>query len=58
MTAPELAARRFLWALATGAAVGMVYGFLRPLRPKHTTLSDLLFLPAALYGWLFLNFRI
>lgn len=58
MTAPEIAIHRFLSAALVGAALGCVYGFLRPLRPKHTTLADLLFLFAALYGWLFVQFEI
>ena len=58
MTAPLLAAQRFLSAFCTGSVLGIVYGFLRPLRPKQTALSDLLFLFVSLYGWLFLHFRL
>lgn len=56
MIPPELAAHRFLYACLTGAVLGAVYGFLRPLRPRRTTLADGLFVLAALCGWLFLHF--
>ena len=46
MTDPALDARRFGIACLLGLALGLYYGFLRPLRPKHTVLSDFLFLPA------------
>ena len=58
MTTPALAALRFCYALLTGAALGAVYGFLRPLRPKWTTWADTLFVLTALYGWLFLHFQL
>ena len=47
---------RFLWGMVTGAALGLVYDFLRPLRPKHTALADSLFALAALYAFLVLHF--
>ena len=43
MIPPELAAHRFAYACLTGAALGAVYGFLRPLRPRRTTLAAGLF---------------
>lgn len=58
MTEPALDAWRFGWACLIGGALGVYYGFLRPLRPRHTVLSDLLFLPALGYGWLYLSFAI
>lgn len=58
MTAPVLAAQRFVYGCLTGAVLGAVYGFLRPLRPKRTTLSDSIFLLCALYGWLYLHFKL
>ena len=58
MTPPSLAASRFLWGLAIGAILGLLYGWLRPPRRKHPHLSDLLFMAAAFYGWLLLNFGI
>ena len=58
MTAPGIAAERFGTACLIGAGLGLVYGFLRPLRPKFTALSDLVFLLALLWGWLYLAFGI
>ncbi len=58
MITPALAFQRFLIALAMGAALGVCYGFLRPLRPRHTTLSDLLFLPVAFWVWLYHSFAV
>lgn len=58
MTAPALAADRFAAACLIGMALGLVYGFLRPLRPRLTALADFLFLLAAAAGWVFLSFRI
>ena len=49
---PALAAYRLACALALGAALGLFYGFLRPLRPRHTLLSDGLFL--AVTGWVWI----
>lgn len=58
MTGPALDGWRFLWACGIGLILGMYYGFLRPLRPRHTIVSDVLFLPALAYGWLYLGFAI
>lgn len=58
MTGPALDARRFALACLLGVVLGIYYGFLRPLRPRHTALSDLLFLPAAGYSWLYLGFAV
>ena len=58
MTAPEEAARRFLWACLLGLPLGAAYDFLRPLRPKFTAVSDGLFLLAAGWAWLYLGFGI
>lgn len=58
MTDPVLDARRFGIACLFGLGLGLYYGFLRPLRPKHTVLSDLLFLPAMFYSWLYLSFAV
>ena len=57
MTAPADAAVRFGWGLLLGASLGLFYGFLRPLRPKRTTLADGIFLLAAFYLWLLLQFQ-
>ena len=58
MTGPALDGWRFLWACGIGLILGMYYGFLRPLRPKRTLLSDALFMPALFFGWLYLGFAI
>ena len=58
MTAPTTDLQRVLWGLVLGYGLGAVYCFLRPLRPKYTTLSDLLFLPPAFYIWLYFSFAI
>lgn len=58
LTGPALDGWRFLWACGIGLILGMYYGFLRPLRPRHTVMSDVLFLPALMYGWLYLGFAI
>ena len=58
MTGPALDGWRFLWACGIGLVLGLYYGFLRPLRPKHTLISDVLFVPALFFGWLYLGFAI
>lgn len=58
MTGPALDGWRFLWACGIGLGLGLVYGFLRPLRPKHPLISDALFLPFLFFGWLYLGFGI
>ena len=58
MTGPALDGWRFLWACGIGLVLGMYYGFLRPLRPRHAVVSDVLFLPVLAYGWLYLGFAI
>jgi hypothetical protein len=58
MTAPALAADRFLAACLIGMQLGFVYDFLRPLRPKLTAIADLLFLIALGAGWLYLGFGV
>lgn len=55
---PEVAAWRLGCSMALGAALGLTYGFLRPLRPRHTWLADGLFLLAAIWVWLYLSFAI
>lgn len=46
MITPAEAARQFLDSLILGGCLGLTYSFLRPLRPRFTGLSDLLFLAA------------
>ena len=58
MTTPAQAFYRFCVALVLGCGLGLYYGFLRPLRPRLTTLSDLLFLPAAGWIWIYLSFGV
>lgn len=52
MTEPAFAARALLAALGMGAALGAIYGFLRPLRPRLTALADFVFVAAAFWAWL------
>lgn len=58
MTDPALSALRFGAGLALGAALGLVYGFLRPLRTRRSAPADLLFMAAAFYAWLVLSFAV
>lgn len=58
MTTPVVAFRCFILACLLGAGLGIVYDFLRPLRPKYTHLSDLLFVAVAFWVWLYLSFDI
>ena len=55
---PAQGARHFLLALLLGLGLGCYYGFLRPLRPKHTHLSDFLFMVGLGWVWLVLNFAV
>ena len=50
MTPPALALQRFGAACLLGVGLGLWYDFLRPLRPRNTALSDLVFL-AVTCGW-------
>jgi hypothetical protein len=58
MNSPLPAAIRFGWALLLGAALGLYYGFLRPLRRKHVHLADLLFFPGLFVAWMYLSFGV
>lgn len=58
MTAPALAAHRFLCCCLLGAALGVYYEFLRPLRPRHTFAADVLFLSGGAWVWLLMSFRV
>ena len=58
MTSPTQAFYRFVIALGLGCLLGVYYGFLRPLRPRLTAISDLLFLPVAGWVWLYLSFAV
>ena len=58
MTSPVTAFRWLLSGLVLGCLLGVYYGFLRPLRPRFTLLSDLLFVPVAGWVWLYYSFAI
>lgn len=58
MTAPADAAQQLLAALALGAALGLIYGFLRPLRPRLTALADGVFVVCMAAAWIYLGFGI
>lgn len=58
MTAPAVAALRFALACALGLGLGVVYSFLRPLRPRLTPLADGLFVLSLLAAWVYLGFGI
>ena len=58
MTGPAETAVRFVQACLLGGGLGLVYGFLRPLRPRFTALADGIFLIAMLWVWLYLGFAI
>ncbi len=58
MSGPALDGWRFGVACLLGLPIGVLYSFLRPLRQRHPILSDLVFLPALFYGWLYLGFGV
>ena len=58
MTPPALALQRFGAACLLGVGLGLWYDFLRPLRPRNTALSDLVFLAVTGWVWLFLALRV
>lgn len=58
MISPALAWGHFLTACLLGAGLGLVYNFLRPLRPRFTALSDLLFLGVLGYTLVYLFFGV
>lgn len=58
MTPPGLSAWRFATACLYGIGLGVIYSFLRPLRPKRTALADGIFLLAFFLVWLELGFRV
>ena len=58
MTQPAVAAACFGAALLMGGALGVLYGFLRPLRPRLTHLADALFVVACFWTWIYLAFAV
>ena len=58
MTPPAVAAGRLAIACGLGLVLGLVYGFLRPMRARATHLGDGIFLLCATGAWLYLGFGI
>ncbi len=58
MTPPALSAARAAMGCLMGMGLGVIYSFLRPLRPRWTGLADLLFLAAFGAAWVYLGFGI
>ena len=56
MNPPAEAAWRFLPALLLGCGLGLLFGFLRPL--KRRFFPDLLFFAATMWAWVLLSFGI
>lgn len=50
--------RALLAALVTGAGLGLIYDFLRPLRHRFTAPADLMFVAALLAAWVQLHFGV
>ena len=58
MTTPAVAAQRYLWGLALGALLGVLYGFLRPLGRRKRALADFLFLLGVFPVWIYFSFAV
>ncbi len=58
MTGPALDGWRFLCACLLGLILGVIYGFLRPLRQRRPIFADIIFLPFLGYTWLYLGFAL
>ena len=58
MTSPAVAAGQFGWSCLLGLLLGVWYGLLRPLRPRHTAWADGAFVLGAAWAWLYLGFGI
>ena len=58
MTAPAVAAGRFLAAVLLGLGAGLVYGFLRPLRRRRNWPADLIFVFCFSALWLIHSFAV
>ena len=58
MNGPGTDALRFGMACLLGVGLGLLYDFLRPLRPKRTGLADGIFLLAVVWGWVYLGFGV
>ena len=55
---PATAAYRLAVSVLLGAALGLGYGFLRPLRRRAAWISDTLFLLVALWVWVYFSFGV
>jgi hypothetical protein len=58
MSTPEIAFQRFLTGLALGCLLGVVYGFLRPVRRGKAILPDLVFAFFTGWGYLYYGFAV
>ena len=58
MTVPATALTFLGQSILAGAVLGLIYSFLRPLRPKHTAAADSLFLAAALWAFAWISFGV
>ena len=52
MTTPATAAARFLWGMAFGIGLGILWDLLKPLARRHPHLCDLWFGPMLVWAWL------
>ena len=55
---PATAAYRLTLSVLLGAALGLGYGFLRPLRRRRCWMADTLFLLAVFWTWVYYGFGI
>jgi hypothetical protein len=58
MTHPSVTALRFLTACSYGVELGLFYSFLRPVRCRWVTVSDLMFTGFTFWQWLRLSFAV
>ena len=58
MTVPATALTFLGQSILAGAVLGLIYSFLRPMRPKHTAAADSLFLAAALWAFAWISFGV
>jgi len=58
MNTPSQEFHRLWMGCLLGLLLGVIYGFLRPLRPKHTILADSLFLIFLIWAWLYQGFAV
>ncbi|MBQ3504239.1 MAG: hypothetical protein IJA75_06020 [Oscillospiraceae bacterium] len=58
MTVPAIAAGRFAVSCLLGAVLGGIYGFLRPVRRRHTVFCDSLFLLCCAGVMVYLGFGV